>query len=135
MTEDLDRQGGGGGLVREDHVQPTAGELAQKLLGTTAIERLVGFVGSIVPVKADVLDNVDVDKTLEHYAAALGVPPGTMRPADLIAQMREQRAKAAQQQQQMEEAQAAAGTAKTLAETPVEDSTALNEMLKAQGLR
>ncbi len=106
---------------------------AQKLLGTTAIERFVSFVGSIAPVKGDVLDMVDIDQVVKHYADALGVPPGSVRSDELVAKLRQQRAKAAQQQAQMEQMQAGAQTAKTLGETPTEGPTALNQMLRAVG--
>jgi hypothetical protein len=107
---------------------------AQKLLGTTAIERLVSFVGSIAAVKGDILDVVNFDQVAKLYADALGVPPGSMNTDDVVTQLREARAKAAQAQQQSEQAQVAAQTAKTLGETPTEGPTALNTMLQGMGV-
>ena len=108
---------------------------AQKLLGTTAVERLVSFVASVAPVKPEVLDKLDLDQTVDEYAVMLGTPPTVVRPDDVVEQVRAARAKAAAQQQAMAQAQQAADVGKTLAGASTEDGNALAEMLRAAGAR
>lgn len=108
---------------------------AQKLLGTTAVERLLGFVGQIATLKPDVIDKVDMDQTIDEYSTMLGVPPVIIRPDDDVAQVRAARAQEAAQAQQAQQAQAAAQTAQTLAQTPTDGQTALNSMLQGLGVQ
>lgn len=108
---------------------------AQKLIATTGLERIASFVGNLVAVSPEALDNLDTDKLVAAYADALGVPANTLRPAKVVEQLRKARAQAQQQQMAQEQAAQAAGTAKTLADTPTEGATALNEMLRGVGAR
>lgn len=108
---------------------------AQKLLGTTAVERLLGFVGQIATVKPDVIDKVDIDQTIDEYSTMLGVPPIIIRPDDAVARVRAARAQEAAQAQQMQQAQAAAQTAQTFSQTPTDGQTALNTMLQGLGVQ
>ena len=106
---------------------------AQKVQGTTAVERLVSFVGSIASVKPDVLDKIDTDEMVDGYAEMLGVPPAVTRTADQVAEIRAQRAQAAAQQQQLMQAEAMSKTAKNLAGADMEGDNALNTMLRGMG--
>lgn len=106
---------------------------AQKLLGTTAVERLTSYVGSLAAAKPDVLDTLDLDQGIQEYAAMLGVPPKMIRPDDAVARIRAQRSQAAQQTQQMQQAQAGASTAQTLSQTDTEGTNALTTMLRGVG--
>lgn len=92
---------------------------AQRAASTSIIERLVQFVGSIVGVQPDVLDNIDTDMTVETYADRLGVPPDLIRPLKEILQLRAQRAQAQQAQASLATGQAAAAGAQTLSKTDV----------------
>lgn len=108
---------------------------AQKLLGTTSIERLTTFVSNVAAVKPDVLDKLDTDQIVDEYGGMLGVPPVIIRPDDAVAEMRAQRAQAQQQAQQMAQAQQVAETTKTLASADTEGDNALTEMLRGLGAR
>lgn len=108
---------------------------AQKLLGTTAIERLTTFVSNVASVKPDVLDKIDTDQIVDEYGGMLGVPPVVIRPDDAVAEMRAQRAQAQQQAQQMAQAQQVADTTKTLASADTAGDNALTEMLRGLGAR
>lgn len=106
---------------------------AQKLLGTTAIERLSSFTAQAASVAPQVLDKVDWDQTIDEYSVMLGVPPIIVRPDEDVAKIRGQRAKAAAQQKAMEQAGAAADTAKSLASADTSGENALTTMLRGLG--
>lgn len=109
---------------------------AQKLLGTTGIERLTGFVANLVAVAGpSVLDKLDLDQTTDEYGAMLGVPPETIRSDEDVAAIREQRAKAQQEQAQMQQAQAAATAAKELSQADTESNNGLTTMLRGMGVQ
>lgn len=98
---------------------------AQKALGVTSIERTLGFAGNLAGISPEVLDKLDLDQAVDEYAAMVGVPPTIIRSDDQVAQIREQRAAAAQQQMAMEQMGQAIQGAKLLSETNVSDPNAL----------
>jgi hypothetical protein len=106
---------------------------AQKLLGTTAVERLTAFVSQAAAVNPTVLDKLDFDQTIDEYGTMLGVPPVIIRPDDKVEVLRAQRAKQAAQQQAAAQAQQAAEVAKTASETDTEGDNALTSMLRGYG--
>lgn len=108
---------------------------AQKLLGTTGLERLASFVGNLASVKPDVIDKLDWDQLVDEMAEALGVPPATVRADELVLAVREKRVAAQEQAAQVEQAQGAAQAAKTLSETDTQGDNGLTEMLRAVGAR
>jgi hypothetical protein len=108
---------------------------AQKLLGTTGIERLAGFIGQVAAVKPEILDKFDVDATVDEYSEMLGVPAGIVRTDEEVATIRAQRQQMAQQQQQAAQMQQAAETAKTASQADTEGNNALTTMLQAMGAK
>lgn len=106
---------------------------AQKMTGLTALEQLMAFVGSMVSVDPNVLDKIDRDEMVDRYAEMLGVPPSVIISDDKVAQTRQAKA----QQQQMAEAanmaMMAAQGAKTLADTPVGQNSALDALVPGLG--
>ena len=92
---------------------------AQRAASTAGIERLLALVGNLVGVKPDVIDNINVDATVERYADLLNVDPDLL---NSLKQMMDIRAARAQQQQAQAAlqvgAQAAQG-AQTLSQTDV----------------
>lgn len=102
---------------------------AQKLLGTSNIERLMTFVGHLVAVDQTVLDKVDLDQAIDEYSDAIGVPARIIRSDDEVAQLREGRARAAAEQQQAEQAAAAVQGAKVLSETDTGGNNALTTLM------
>lgn len=105
---------------------------AQKLIGTSSIERLAGFAGNLAAVRPEVLDKIDFDQTIDEYANALGVPPRMINSDDKVSEIRQAKAQAAQQaqmQQMVPMAAEAAGAAKVLSETDVTNESALTRML------
>lgn len=104
---------------------------AQKLLATTGIERLAGFVGQMAAAQQSmqVFDKLNSDEVVDEYAAALGVKPDLVRSDEEVDTIRAERAKAQQAAQAQAQAAATADTAKTLASTPLENDSALTRML------
>mgnify|MGYP000564787440 FL=1 len=106
---------------------------AQKLLGTTAVERFTTFVGNLATAVPAALDKLNIDTTIDEYGRMLGVPPTTIRGDDEVAQLRADRAQQQAQAQQLAAAQAAAGTAKDLAAADTGGDNALTTMLRGLG--
>lgn len=106
---------------------------AQKLLGTTGIERLSTFVGNLSTVLPAALDKINEDNLVDAYSGMLGTPPNAIRTAEEVAAIRAARAKQQQQAQQMAQAQAMAGTAKDLAAADLEGENGLSTMLRGLG--
>lgn len=78
--------------------------IAQRGAGTTGIERLVGFVGSVAGVHPEVADKVNFLEAVDQYNDLLGNSPKLLNSDDIVAQRAQQRA-----QQQASAAQAQEG--------------------------
>ncbi|MGJ7337317.1 portal protein [Morganella morganii] len=98
---------------------------AQKAIGVSSIERFIGFTSGIGQFSSDALDKINVDETIDAYAASIGVPPSVVATNEQVAQIREQRAQQQAMAQQMQMAQAAVGGAQALGNTPMDDNSAL----------
>lgn len=98
---------------------------AQKAIGVSSIERFIGFTSGIGQFSPDALDKINVDETIDAYAASIGVPPSVVATNEQVAQIREQRAQQQAMVQQMQMAQAAVGGAQALGNTPMDDNSAL----------
>ena len=85
--------------------------LAQKAAATGGIERLTAFIGNLVAVNPQALDNLDVDSTIEEMNELLGNPNKILRGAPDVAKIRQNRA---QQQAAQAKAQAIQQTANTV---------------------
>lgn len=98
---------------------------AQKAIGVSSIERFIGFTSGIGQFKPDALDKINVDETIDAYAASIGVPPSVVATNEQVAQIRENRAQQQAMTQQMQMAQAAVDGAQALGNTPMDDNSAL----------
>lgn len=98
---------------------------AQKAIGVSSIERFIGFTSGIGQFKPDALDKINVDETIDAYAASIGVPPSVVATNEQVAQIRENRAQQQAMAQQMQMAQAAVGGAQALGNTSMDDNSAL----------
>jgi hypothetical protein len=118
------------------------GLLAQalKAVASGGIERFSGFIGTLAKLQADagtepsILDKIDIDQTVDEYAQAIGVPPTMVRSDEAVAQIRAGRAEAQQAQQAAAAAQPikdGAQAAKTLSETQIGGTNALEAMVGA----
>jgi hypothetical protein len=107
---------------------------AQKMVATTAVDQFMGFItmhGQILP---DLLDVVDPDKLADGYASYLGLETDMLRAQEDRDAVRDARAQQIQQAQQAAQ-MAGANTAKTMAETPMqqESPNALDTLLGSFG--
>lgn len=98
---------------------------AQKAIGVSSIERFIGFTSGIGQFSPDALDKINVDETIDAYAASIGVPPSVVATNEQVAQIREQRAQQQAMAQQMQMVQAAVGGAQALGNTPMDDNSVL----------
>jgi len=95
---------------------------AQQAASSSGIERTLQLTGGLVGVDPSVMDNIDLDATIQIYSNLMNNNPKMIRSPDQLAQIRKQRQ---EQQKQAEQAAAAeraeklAGGAKTLSETDV----------------
>lgn len=106
---------------------------AQKLLGTSAVERLLGLVGNVAAVHEEITDKIDFDKVVTEYGDMLGVKPDLIRTDEQVSAMRKAREQAAQQQAAMQQASVAAQNAKVLADTDMGGDNALNRLVNNLG--
>lgn len=111
---------------------------AQKMVGATAMQQVLGFVGNLSQLDPETADIIDTDETGRIYADNLATPAKMMRSKEKVAARREARAQAAQQAQQAEMAMASAkagrdvaGAARDLGETKVGQNSALDATLGA----
>ena len=91
--------------------------IAQRGAGTTGIERLVGFVGSIAGVHPEVADKVNFLETVDQYNDLLGNSPKLLNPDSVVAMRAKQRAAQQESVAQAQQAMALAKGAKTLSDT------------------
>lgn len=89
---------------------------AQKAVGLAAIERTIGFVGTLAQTHPQALDKLDADAAIDEFADQVGPPPGIIRATKDAGAIREQRAQAEAQAQALEQVQPLAQSAKLLSE-------------------
>lgn len=105
---------------------------AQKAIAAGSIEQFWGFAMKVQEAKPNdpsVLDPIDTDEMLDKYAEDLTIPPGIIRDAKIVAQLRQQRQAAQQKQAQLAQAEQASNTAKNLAQAPTDGENALTQLL------
>ena len=93
--------------------------LAQAAASTTGIERVLQLAGNLAGVDPSVMDNIDIDFTLDKYSALMNNDPRMIRAPGMLQQIRQQRQQQMQMQQQAEMAEKMAAGAKTLSEADV----------------
>lgn len=101
---------------------------AMKLNGVVAVERLVGFIGSLATAKPEALDKLNVDSAIDAFSDMVGTPPqlvNDLAEVENIRALRDQQTKAANA---LAFAQQGATTAKTLSETDVSTPSMLQAM-------
>ena len=91
--------------------------ISQSSTEAAGIERLLGLAGNLVAVDPAVMDNIDVDFTLDKYSNLMNNDPRIIRSPEELANIRQRREQMQQQAQQAELAEKMAAGAKTLSET------------------
>lgn len=102
---------------------------AQRAVGVQSIDRLLGTVGAIAPLKPEVLDKLDTDQLIDAYSDMLGVDPTLIVADDRVAMIRESRAQQQQARQAAAMMQPAADTAHKLSQTPMGNDSALDSVM------
>lgn len=92
---------------------------AQRAASTTAIERLFAFAGNLAAAIPQILDNLDADAAIDHYADLLNVPPDIIRATKDVAEIRAARDEQTRQAQSLQAGLAMAQGANTLSKTDV----------------
>lgn len=90
---------------------------AQKAVGVGAIERTVGFAGSMAQLDPEAISMLNTEAIIREFADQVGPPPGMLRSPEEMEARRKASQQAAQQAQMVEAAQPLAGAAKLIAET------------------
>lgn len=102
---------------------------AQRAVGVSSVDRLLGTVGALAGLKPSVVDKLDADQIVDAYADMLGVDPSLIVADDKVAIIRQQNAQAAQAQQMMENMPAMAGAAKSVSDINLTEDNALSNVL------
>lgn len=98
---------------------------AQKAIGIGAIERTVGFAGTLGQIKPEVIDLLDGDQIMREFADQVGGPADILLSPERLDKLRRDRAQAQAQAQAIESAQPLAGAAKLLSEANMNGIDAL----------
>ena len=101
---------------------------AQKAVGIGSLDRIVGTVGQMAAVRPEVLDKLNADQIIDEYSNMLGIAPHLIVANEEVAVIRQDRAAAQAAAEQAAAMPELANTAKTLSETKVGDSTALDNV-------
>lgn len=106
---------------------------AQQAAASGGIERLFQLAGGLVGVDPSVMDNIDIDYSVDKFSSLLNNDPKMIRSPDALAQIRQQRAQQQQQAQQAAIAQQLSQGAKNLSQAQISPDNALGQMMGAQG--
>jgi hypothetical protein len=109
---------------------------AQRMIGTTALQSGVAFVGQLATLDPNVIDILNLDETGKEYLDALAIPAKTLSTPEQIQAKRDARAEQQAQAQQAEQAMAmakagadAGGAVKDMATAPMGADSALDALL------
>ena len=103
---------------------------AQKMVSTSAIERWIGFAGSVASLgKPEALDKINTDEVIDQMAIDLGVPNKAALTGDEVAEIRAKRAEEAQAAQATSLAGQAVDGAKSLSQADTTKQNLLTDVL------
>jgi len=105
---------------------------AQQATRAGSIERVLSLAGNLVGVDPSVMDNIDIDYSLDKYSSLLNNDPKMIRSPEALEAIRAQRAQAQQAAQQAQMAQQYAQSAKNLAGADTSGNNALTAFLGGQ---
>ncbi|MBJ2221053.1 portal protein [Pseudomonas sp. MF7453] len=103
---------------------------AQRAVEGSAIERAIGFAGTVANIKQDPssLDLLDTDNALREYFKVTAVPPALIRSDDAVQAIREQRAQAQQQAEMQQQLGSAIEGVKVLSQADTGGNNALTQL-------
>lgn len=103
---------------------------AQKFAGLTIVERFAGFTADMAAVQPNVLDKVDTDQLIDEYGLVIGIPPKVVRSDDDVAEMRDERNRAAAAEQEANAMEQASKSMKDMAASSTGEDNVLTELAK-----
>lgn len=107
---------------------------AQRAAGASALERFFGFTGNISAAYPSVRHKININKGVDFYADAIGVPAEIMRSDDEADASAQAEAQAAQAPQQATAAKDMAASAELLSRTDTARPSVLNYLLSRSGM-
>lgn len=102
---------------------------AQKLITIGSVERFTGYAQSLIALRPETADKVDMDQMIDIYGEITSVPPSIIRTDDQVESVRMQREEQFRAQQQAEIQAQRAQTIKTLADAPTDGENALTDLI------
>jgi len=105
---------------------------AQRMVGTTAIQQVVSFVGNLAAANPQSLDMVDFDEAVRVYSEMMGIPPKIIRSEDVVQAIRAQKMKQQAAAAASQNLPAMVDGAKTLSDTRLNQNSALDALLGNQ---
>lgn len=112
-----------GEAIKVDYISLLA--QAQKAIGVGAIERTIGFAGTLAQIKPSVIDLLDEDQMMREFADQVGPPPGILLSPAEVAEKRKAAQQAAAQAQAVAAAEPLAGAANLLSQATLNGQEAL----------
>jgi len=106
---------------------------AQKLVGVTALDRLIGSLAPLVPVFPEIRFKLDVFQLVDDYAEMLGVDPRLIRPTEEATALQAEQAQQQQNQMDAERAKTLAEAARAGSQAPLGQDSALDRVVSAAG--
>jgi hypothetical protein len=103
---------------------------AQKFAGLTIVERFAGFTADMAAVQPNVLDKVDTDQLIDEYGIIIGISPKVVRSDDDVAEMRDERNRAAAAEQEGQAMEQASKSIKDMAGASTEGNNVLTDLAK-----
>ena len=100
----------------------------QESIGTGSIEKVSGYVGSIMAVDPSAGDVYNWDESIREYSRMEGVPQKLLNDPLVVQSIREQRAQVEKMQNALAAADVGSKTAKTMSETELGKGSALDTM-------
>ncbi len=95
---------------------------AQKMIATSGIEQLAGFVGNLSSVFPEARHKFNASEAIDEYASSIGTAAKIINSDEEVQKMQEAEAQQAQMQQAMAAGAMAADSAKVLSETDMSNS-------------
>jgi hypothetical protein len=102
---------------------------AQRAIGTNAVDRFVGNLGSIAQMKPDILDKFDSDQWADIYADMLGVDPSLIIADKEVAVLRQARNQATAAKEQAAAMEQQSKTVRNMAASPTGNQNALTDVM------
>lgn len=103
---------------------------AQKALGITQIERVIGFVANVSPISPSIVDNINMDEAIREVARLEGSPAKIIFDRNVVDETRKEREIQRKQAVALEAGKTTADATKKLANAPLNTGSALDAFLE-----